>query len=162
MKKKIIGIFASLLVICTVVLSMSVVFASESAPVGGLFFVIPTGSPPEELSIRPLGESGNAILTWTDLPVKFLGTIKGTGVYNAHVLSKSDGTINAHGVVTLNALVMGKTGVLTIKMESYNWRIISGTLGLESLHGSGTVTWDENINGLYYLDGQIHFDPSSA
>jgi len=159
MKKKILGILASLLVICMFALPMYVVFASESTSVEGFFYVIPTGSPPEELSIRTLGESGNAILTWTDLRVKFVGTIKGFGVYNAHVLSKSDGTINAHGVVTLNAMVMGITGVLTIKMESYNWRIISGTDGLESLHGVGTLTWDENIAGLYYLDGNIHFDP---
>lgn len=164
MNKKMLVVFVSLLVVAMMTLPMSIVFATKPTQVGGVFWVTPTipSSPPyipEELSIRPLGESGNSILTWTDLLVTFMGSIGGTGFYNAHVLSKSDGTINSHGVVTLTGAWVGtKTGDLTIKMETYNWRIISGTGDLENLHGSGTVIWT-STTGLYKIDGQIHFDP---
>jgi hypothetical protein len=163
MNKKKICIFTGLVVIVVLLMPASIVLATKPTPVLGAFWVTPTiiSTPPYilELSIRPLGENGNAILTWTDLPVTFVGTISGTGLYNAHVLKKSDGTINAHGIVTLtNAWVGSNMGDLTIKMETYNWRIISGTGGLENLHGCGTVIWT-STEGLYLLDGQIHFDP---
>jgi hypothetical protein len=155
MRKKKFGVFVSLLVVAILAMPMSNVFAIPPTPVTAIHFYV-TDYPAEQID-RELGESGNIYRTIVDLPVAFSGPILGVGDYDAHVLVKPDGTINAHGVVTLTfAMVDGKTGTLIIKMETYNWRIISGTGNLENLHGKGTVTWVNPIH--YILDGQIHFD----
>jgi hypothetical protein len=117
------------------------------------------GMPSPYMSARPLGESGNMIVYWTDLPVVFSGTISGTGVYNGETVVKSDGTAIGHAVITLNAEVEGITGVLTITWCQGGWTIISSNGELEGLHGTGTATIDEAIPIIYYLNGQIHLDP---
>ena len=156
MSKKKFGVFVSLLVVAVLAMPMSNVFATNPTSMTDIHFYV-TDYPAEQID-RELGVSGNIFRTIVDLPVAFVGPIFGVGDYDAHVLLKPDGTINAHGVVTLTfARVDGKIGTLIIKMETYNWRIISGTGNLENLHGEGTVTWVNSIH--YILDGQIHFDP---
>lgn len=117
------------------------------------------GIPSPYMSARSLGESGNMIVYWKDLPVVFIGTISGTGIYNGETLVKADGTAIGHAIITLNAEVEGKTGVLTIKWCQGGWTIISSNGELEGLHGTGTATVDEDIPIIYYLNGQIHFRP---
>jgi hypothetical protein len=146
-------------------LSISVTFASQPSEISTQYYAVmptPQSPPPPfvEMGLQPIGESGNLMVTWTDLPVVFYGgEISGTGFYNGHTLLGSEGEIIAsHGVITLfDATVDEKTGDLTIVMGVDHWRIIDGTGELTEIHGGGTSEDSETL-GIYIIQGFIHFD----
>lgn len=157
MKKKKFSILVSLVVVAILTLPMSVAFATKPTEISiQSFVVIPTGPP----ILSPLGNSGNIMVTWTDLPCGFVaGDIIGWGVYNGHTLLGKDGEVVAsHGVINLyDAEVYGKTGDLKIVMGVTHWRIIDATGELVNLHGGGSSA-DSGTLGLYIIQGWIHFN----
>ncbi len=157
--------FITLFASAMLTLPASITFASKPSDIPTQYFaVMPTPQLPPppfvEMSLQPIGESGNVMVTWTDLPCVFFGgDVIGTGLYNGHTLLGSEGdVITSHGVITLfDATVDGKTGDLTIVMGVDHWRIIDGTDELIEIHGGGTSE-DSGTLGMYIIQGSIHFD----
>jgi hypothetical protein len=163
MSKKVLGVVVSLLVVAMLALPMSAVFATKPSQISGTMTMI---DPMSHVSMRPLGNSGNQIWTFTDAPQVFTGGIEGTGFYNGKWVVYKPFTPDmklrtAIGVYSLDVEVAGVSGELTIGVpKSMKLIIIGGTGGLENLHGTGMLVMVPGGMGLEYTYSMdIHFDP---
>jgi len=156
MNKKILGVFASLLVITILVLQMSAVNATK--PTENITWHSITTGFPETMSSRIAGN--NIIVTILDSPKLFVGDISGTGSSDFRMVLHEDG-VSTSGITTMDVTYDGKSGNLVMKHGSIGlWRIISATGELAGLHGQGTIGRDETTPpGAYTFTGKVHFDP---
>jgi hypothetical protein len=158
MKKKILGVFVSLLVVVMLALSMSTAHAKKSYEVSGNIYTNPSTptSPPKLAGINKFIYYATES-TWE-------GGISGDTVgTQTWILHRTHLNIPDVEIFFEEATVDEKTGTLTIRMNLVasmanpdfpthgNWRIIDATGGLEGLHGQGT--W-----GSGWYEGTIHFD----
>ena len=174
MKKKILGVFVSLLVVVMLVLSMSTAYAKKPYEVSGTI-VSGAASP----SIRYAGintfMSFNTASVWTgDTADDISGTTIGTQTWILHGNEKNP-HMNIPDVKLFftTATVGGLTGQLTIRLRLLfanpalnpnpnfpshgTWRIIDATGDLEGLHGGGEWIYIPRVVNRY--EGTIHFDP---
>ena len=165
LKKKMLGVIVSLLVVTIVVLPMSVAYATKPTEVQGELWMDPTIM--NYATRRDLGNSNNAILTYTDAPFEITGGIEGDGLYNGKWLAKYEPptpfpvSVVSNGVYNMTVKVAGKSGELIVGIhQNQKITIISGTEGLENLHGTGQIESIPGTFGLgYTYNMTIHFDP---
>jgi hypothetical protein len=121
----------------------------------------------------PKGKSANVLSTAT-LFVTWSGDIAGDTEYEGLLmlhkwvppLGGPDTTVNIHERIYFPAVtVLGKTGSLTLAVclggskGVFRWTVIDGTDELANLHGNGIYYVTDMEQGLYYYEGQVHFDP---
>ena len=158
MKKKILGVFVSLLVVVMLALSMSTAYAKKPYEVSGTIDSSSELIPPPKLAGINTFKYYATTSTWD-------GDISGDTVGTQTWIIHPGNHLNIPDVEIFfeEATVDGKIGTLTIRMSLVvsmnpdfpshgNWRIIDATGGLEGLHGRGT--W-----GAGWYEGTIHFDP---
>ncbi len=172
MRKKLILISVLvLLMLLAAAPTILVVEATKPLPVNGTYF--PIGAPTLSNS-RDAGKSDNGFVD-ISMPIKWVGSIMGTGVEKMHWIMLREGTSEEktiiHAVITLTSVKIfnaAKTGTLTI--DFYNvvvgeegtglWRIVDGTDQLASLHGEGKLDMISPLpNVVVAYSGQVHFDP---
>jgi hypothetical protein len=164
MNKKVLGVFVSLFVVAMLTLPMSTVYAKNTPKfidVNGQIIILGGGSQ----EFTPAGNSGNVILVISGNTVQWTGDIAGSGSADGHFLLHKGGSGTATNIHTVNAVVDGKSGTLTIitvqAKNQTNWIILSGTGDLANLHGRGT--WAPNLITPfpfdYFYSGYVHFDP---
>lgn len=165
MKKKMLGVIVSLVVVAMLALPMFAAYATESTEVQGELWMDPTIM--DYATRRDLGNSNNAILTYTDAPFEITGGIEGDGLYDGNWLAKYEPPIPfpvsvvSNGVYKMTVEVAGKSGELIVGIhQNQKMTIISGTEGLENLHGTGQIEPIPGTFGLgYTYSMDIHFDP---
>ena len=159
MKKNILGVFVSLLVVVMLALSMSTAYAKKPYEVSGTIDSSSAPTSPPKLAGKNTFMYFATTSTWD-------GGISGDTVGTQTWILHAGSHLNIPDVELFfeEATVDGKTGTLTIRMVLVssiqnpdfpthgNWRIIDATGGLEGLRGQGK--WG---NGWY--EGTIHFKP---
>ena len=121
----------------------------------------------------PKGKSDNVLSTAT-LFVTWSGDIAGDTEYEGLLmlhkwvppLGGPDTTVNIHERIYFPTVtVLGKTGSLTLAVclggskGVFRWTVIDGTDELANLHGNGIYYVTDPELGIYYYEGQVHFDP---
>ena len=125
------------------------------------------------ISDVPKGKSDNLVST-AALEVAWTGDIEGVAEYEGILmlhnwvppLGGPDTTVNIHERIYFPTVtVLGKTGSLTLAVclggskGVFRWTVIDGTDELANLHGNGIYYVTDMEQGLYYYEGQVHFDP---
>jgi hypothetical protein len=169
LKKKILGVFVSLLAVVILALPMSMVYAKNDTndkftPVSGVLYLFYDGTN------EYLLPDDNFIWSQPDCTTMWTGGIVASGTCDFTLIFIKpvwDGstvvdyqTSVVHEVYTLtNPIIDGTpyTGELTIGGSNDNWRILGGTGELANVHGQGKK-WGVDIFTIGY-DGWIHFDP---
>jgi hypothetical protein len=167
MKKKIFGVFVSLLVVAMLIMLLSVVLATKPGiAVEGVFLF--AGPPSFDYSKElPHGwhYSGSGSFIYTG---DIVGTAESDFAWNYHFKGgPPKGTVgplglvsgrSSHTITVLEFLGEPTTGTITILISNANnqWRITSGTGAFENIHGTGTVSQIPSGN---IYEGTIHFDP---
>ena len=164
MKKKILSVFISLLVIVLLILTMSVVFAAKPIPVSGTIILTSYTM----LNAKPSGNSDNVILTM-GLTEEWHGDIEASGttvatwiVKNKPLMTNPDAWLNVHEKLTFQTFtVTGLSGTVTMQLviskTKGSWTILSGTGELANIRGQGKISMETTP---YTYTGQIHFDPN--
>ncbi len=164
MNKKVLGVFVSLLVVGMLALPMSAAYATKPTTVTWISTRVTAGTP----DYRQAGSSDNWVLTTQGVGMSWVGDITGSGTYEGRwVLHDFDpgpppsaGAVNVLGIYTMDVTYDGESGSLTVLAGGgENWRILSGTGGLENLRGHGTLEAIVPIF-VYRFTGQVHFDPN--
>jgi hypothetical protein len=151
------------LAVAMLALPLSAVSATKPMPVAGQFF--PTAEP--GLSPSFAGKSANNFLTITEGYQMWTGSFEGTANSHALWIIHKAGDPEAPGwhitvaraVFELDIVFDGKEGTLTLKAESGNWRIMSGTGELANLRGQGKLTVINAELMMFGYEGQVHFEP---
>jgi hypothetical protein len=167
MNKKVLGIIIALMAVTTLSTTISVVFATKSTPVAGVWTITPV---PDSVVKKPVGIA--LIQTSVD-DIELVGNIAGSGTYDRRLVihnygpNSKDGPlfkVTQQGLITIYATFDGKSGTLYIKTVANSqklidgeWTIIGGTEGLVSLHGQGT--FDHLSPTKFTYEGQVHFSP---
>ncbi len=158
MDKKILGVFASLLVVAILALPMSSAYATPSTTVSFTITVVEKGG----MDTYPSGKSDTSIVIKSDWITACTGDIVGGGYFDVReVVRGADKTSSGLYVIT-GTLDSTKSGTLYIKTSvntrdpqpSY-WRIVSGTDDFANLHGQGTFVFQAGL----LFTGKVHFDP---
>lgn len=157
MKKKMLGVFVSLLAFGMLILPISVICAKNNPKfitVSGSLTALGTAPP----VFTPVGNSDQIKITITGNSLRWGGSFEDSisiadGRWVAH-----KGKVTAWNIHKMEANFMDKSGTLTILSGQGNWRIIGGTGDFVNCHGQGTVTI-VTAPFLYSYEGQIHFDP---
>jgi len=134
------------------------VYASPPSPVSGTF----TETSSTTTDFKEAG--GNTFITETGI-FELGGDVSGSCVQDVRILTHGSGQITAQGVATCDVTIDGKSGTMVLRTVltgdaatgtgEGHFTIVSGTGGLENLHGQGT--FQGLASGTY--EGQIHFDP---
>lgn len=161
--------------ITLLILLVLVAPASATAPAGvsGQYWLT---EPPANLQMRP---AGNNCIIDVDMTYPFTGDLIGTAVAHFRVVSHGpcennmpfsyDESLKAKG--TFTGEVLGQAGTFDFIYEGKGWPaapgeealdvrivILSGTGGLEGLHGMLDVTYVMG-DAFDSYEGQVHFDP---
>jgi hypothetical protein len=172
MKKKIVGIFVSLLVVVILTVLFSVVLATKPGGIevsGGFYRTGVTFDVNRELP-HGLHNSGTAFHMFTG---DFSGPAEGEIVYTVHFQGGPPGgtvgpsvTLSGRNFETITVLeFLGEpaTGTITMLFSTANkkWRIVSGTGDFENIHGSGTFTPDYSnpVQPAHIYSGSVYFNP---
>jgi hypothetical protein len=163
MNKKILGVFASLLVVAILALPMSSAYATPPTPVTFTISVVTQG----DTTPDPSGNSHVSIVNKSNWITACTGYIIGSGTMNVREVVTKGGDKTSTGLQVIDGTVDGKSGTLYIKTSvntrdpnpSY-WRIVSGTDDLANLHGQGTFVFIPGTGMVF--TGQVHFDPHPA
>ena len=161
MNKKILGVFASLLVVAILALPMSSAYATPPTPVDFTITVVTPG----DITTDDSGMSDTSIVTKSNFITDCTGDIVGSGSFdNREVVTKGGADKTSTGLYVIDGTVDGKSGTLYIKTSVNTrdpnpayWRIVSGTDDFANLHGQGTFMYVPGT-GLVFT-GQAHFDP---
>ena len=171
MKKKVFGIFACLLVVAMLTMSLTVVFATKPGiGVSGKFYRTGTEFDFQKVLPHGLHMSGTAYYEYIG---SFAGDAEGDFAWNIHLEGGPKKgevvpsiTLSGRCFHTINVLAFNgdetKAGTIIILISNANqqWRVISGTGFFENVHGSGTVTpdyaTDDTTDNFY--SGTIYFD----
>ena len=157
MKKRIISVFVSLLVVSIFALPMSAVYATKPTyvewdSVTGMYLATPV--------VDVVGE--NTIIITKTVKTWENGDITGIGTTESRMIIHKDGHITTSAVTKITVTgFMGDAvvGTLVVKHGSIGlWRIISGTGDLANLHGEGEVT-SNSAPKTWTFKGQAHLDP---
>ena len=152
-------IIKTLLLPAALPLLLQLVHATPSTAIG---FIAATGFTITGASFA----DGNTFMTIT-VTTMLTGTLSGTGVDLASLLVHSDGTFNAQHLSTCTCSFDGQSGTLNsifnlkgsmvTRVAIGQWTILSGTGGLSTLRGQGTLNGAPFVGADYSL--QIHFEP---
>jgi hypothetical protein len=167
------AILVSVIAALLLATSVQLAFAKEFVSVS---FTIKNGAFIGQPTVRVAGESENQFVTYLRA-CKASGDIASSGgtlevKLNRHEVGTPDAWSIEHNVFTLtDAAFQGKNGDLTLLLEGstpggnrpdqvpgYTWRILSGTEGLESLHGQGTIVITMTPPFMTWV-GEVHFSP---
>jgi hypothetical protein len=164
MKKKILGIFVSLLAVAMLTLPLSTVCAKKpvTMTLTGTMYILGMG----DSYMVEAGESGNVIWKFRNVPIQYVGEISGFGVCDASELVKEGphcdvgvGT-NSLEDVTLNDVETSFTGTgdltLGFNKDALQYFIRSGSDNLRSIRGKGTITPVSMIEYTYEFEVQIN------
>jgi hypothetical protein len=171
-KRKVLGIVVVLMAVAILATPLlGIAYAKKPTFVSGTQMI--TGYTPGT-DVRK-GKSDNVLSTAT-LFVTWSGDIAGDTEYEGRLMLHKwvppsggpDTTVNIHERIYFETVtVLGKTGSLTLAVCSggskgvFRWTIIEGTDELTNLHGNGIYYVTDMLQGLYYYEGYVHFDPDN-
>ena len=161
MNKKILGVFASLLVVALFATLMSSAYATPPTPVEFTITVVTPG----DTTPDPSGKSDTSIVTKSNFITDCTGDIVGSGSFDVREVVRKGGAYKTStGLYVITGTMDSKSGTLYIKTsvntkdpQPSKWRIVSGTGDFANLHGQGTFVFIPNT-GLVFT-GKVHFDP---
>ena len=162
MRKKILGVFVSLLFVAMLTMSLTVVFATKPD-----IFVSGTltwaGTPILDVEEHPNGRhvTGTNFYEYTG---SFEGDAVGDVVWTVHYKGGPTGTVGPLGTVSgraFHTIDIDNTGSITLAISNANgkWRIVSGTGAFENIHGTGTLRPNPGVSFSHIYEGYVHFDP---
>ena len=159
MKKKILGIFVSLLAVAMLTLPLSTVCAKKpvTMTLTGTYFVRGMG----DSYMVEAGKSGITLWRWVNMPMLWTGDISGSGVNNGNSLIK-EGPFADVGVGTFSLEDVTIDGVGTGDLTIGTYRdglqgfIKSGSDDLRSIRGKGTFTPVDIFEFDYAFEVQIN------
>jgi hypothetical protein len=165
LKKKMLVVFVALMAVAMLATPLvGMVYAKKPTFVSGTQMMtgyIPIGDVPK-------GKSDNVLSTAT-LFVTWSGDIAGDTSYEGVLMvhSMDPVAINIHERIYFETVtVLGKSGSLTLQVSAnlgrgqdvFRWTIIDGTGELANVYGNG-IYYLDLATGIYYYEGQVHFDP---
>jgi hypothetical protein len=124
-----------------------------------------TGSFTEQQPTIAVRQAGTNLIVDFTAPVVFSGGIAGTAASTGTEIIRATGDFTVHAVVTCACTVDGRSGTVRLEFTGTGSFVtqqkqgqfqISGSAGLDDLHGTGTFTQSE-LTGDYIA--QIHFAP---
>jgi hypothetical protein len=158
MKKKMFGVFVSVLAVAMLTLPMSMVFAVDNPKfieVSGSLTALGTAPP----VFTPVGNSDQVKITLTGNSLMWGGSFENSiSIADGRWVAHKGVKVTAWNIHTMVANFDDKSGTLTIISSQGNWRIIGGTSDFVNCRGQGTITV-VIAPFLYSYEGQIHFDP---
>jgi hypothetical protein len=162
MKKRILGIFASILVVVILTLPISLGYATKPMTVNGELQVFLPG----EVTFEQAGNSDKFFRylmdhqTWT-------GAIEGDCIQNFMTTPSVGRGLRGYGSYTFESVTVTVGSItvsgslIIVNLPHLGWRIESGTGELNNLRGHGTFERVGDAPGIVYFNysGELHFDP---